>query len=176
VVKALLATALIGLALAAGGCGSSSSAGADSTSKLIATGSTVEKEATGHQPHLIGPPPRVEPPKGIPPKKLKVTDLKKGSGAVARVGDEVTLQLVAIRYTTGYQIESSWSQGAPLTIRLDPESVSPGWVQGLPGMREGGRRRLVVPTKLTSRFPIAPGVGPEGTLIYVIDLLKVNSR
>jgi peptidylprolyl isomerase len=149
--------------LAIAGCGGSSSGSIAST----AEGPPITK--------VQGPEPKVSVPKEPPPKQLIVKDLKKGSGAEAKAGDEITIQFVGIRYVNDEKFESSWEPGSgPFTFHLDHEDVSPGWVQGIPGMKVGGRRELIVPTPLTSRYGIPPGTGSEGTLFYVIDLLDVR--
>ena len=149
-------------ALVMGGCGSSSDSSLSSTGATAATAT-------------VGPPPKVVVPNGAPPKTLVVTDLKKGTGAEAKHGDELTVQFAAVRYVTGQKFESSWDPGSkPFTFHLDHEDVSPGWVKGIPGMKVGGRRRLIVPPKMTSRYGVPPGTGPEATLVYVIDLLEVH--
>jgi peptidylprolyl isomerase len=50
-----------------------------------------------------------------------------------------------------------------------------GWQQGIPGMKEGGRRLLVIPPDLAYGEAGAGGaIGPNETLIFVVDLIKVN--
>ena len=74
-------------------------------------------------------------------------------------------------WSSGEIVESSWI-GDPATFPLS--GVILGWQQGIPGMKEGGRRLLVIPASLgygeTGQGPIAP----NETLIFVVDLIKVN--
>jgi len=168
-VKALVLTISVCGALVVCGCG-----GGDDSSTGSTGSSAKETAPAKHVTKVKGPPPKITAPEGPPPAKLEVTDLRKGTGAEAKLGDELTVQFAAIRYTTGEPFESSWDSGKPFTFTLDSDSVSPGWVRGLPGMRVGGRRELVVPPKLISRFGLPPGTGPEATLIYVVDLLEVD--
>lgn len=111
--------------------------------------------------------PKVEVPKGPPPKKLVIKDLEVGKGPEAKLGDEVTVEYVAVNYKTGKQFEASWDRGEPFTFDLGGGIVSAGWEQGIEGMKVGGRRELIIPPDLA--------YGPEkGTLVFVVDLLAIE--
>lgn len=110
--------------------------------------------------------PKVEVPQGSPPTKLVEEDLRPGSGPAAKVGDEVTVQYVGVEYKSGKQIDASWDRGEPLKFRLGSGGVIQGWEEGVSGMKVGGRRQLIIPSKL------AYG---SGVLVFVIDLLKIDS-
>jgi peptidylprolyl isomerase len=119
--------------------------------------------------------PKVTVPKGPPPKQLVKKDLKKGSGPTAEAGDEVTVQYVGVNYKTGKEFDSSWSRNEPFPFTLGSSSVIPGWEQGIEGMKLGGRRELIIPPELAygpSGSP--PAIGPNETLIFVVDLLAVK--
>jgi len=107
-----------------------------------------------------------------PPRKLAVRDLIRGAGRAAQKGDELAVHFTGVRFN-GEFFESIWDK--PFTFELDSADVNPGWVMGLPGMRAGGRRELVVPTHLTSSYGISPSEDdPQNALIYVVDLLDVK--
>jgi peptidylprolyl isomerase len=167
VVKALVAAMAVWGALAFAGCG-----GGDSSAGPAATteASTAETKAVAT---VQGPEPKVSVPKGAPPKQLAVKDLKVGSGEEAEIDDDLAVQFIAVRYD-GEPFESSWESGKPFDFTLNSEQVSPGWVRGIPGMKVGGRRELIVPPNLISRYGVPPGTGPEATLVYVIDLLEIK--
>ena len=164
-------------ALLAAGCGGSG----NSTESTGSTGSTASSKtseasvATKPAAKVKGPEPKVHLPPGPPPKKLVVKDLKIGRGREAKAGDELTTQFVA-DFITGKQLESSWEEGnRPFSFHLGANESSPGWERGLRGMRVGGRRELIIPPLLTSRFGVPPSSrGPEHTLVYVVDLLAVT--
>lgn len=119
--------------------------------------------------------PEVEVPDCTPPETLVVNELEKGTGAVAKSGDEVTVQYVGIGFDTGEQFDASWDNGAPFTFALDSGGVIPGWDQGVAGMKVGGRSELIIPPDLAyGPEGRPPSIGPNETLIFVIDLLKVN--
>ena len=75
---------------------------------------------------------------------------------------------------TGKVFDESWSSGQPVTFPLD--RVIPGWSQGLVGMKEGGRRTLVIPAELAygANPPPGAGIAPNETLVFVVQLLKLS--
>ena len=114
-------------------------------------------------------------PKGAPPKELEIRDLEEGSGAEAKAGDEVTVQYVGVNYKNGKEFDASWGRGEPFTFQLGAGMVIPGWDQGVEGMKVGGRRELVIPPELAyGPEGSPPAIGPNETLIFVIDLLEVG--
>ena len=74
-------------------------------------------------------------------------------------------------------IGSSYLTDLPITINLASDAVVEGWTEGIPGMREGGERQLVVPPELAygeTGFEQA-GIPPNATLIYEIELVSIES-
>src|SRR5579884_3832191 len=113
-------------------------------------------------------------PKGPAPKKLVVKDLVTGSGKPAAVGQTVTVNYVGVLYKGGKQFDSSWQRNQPFTTALSPGSVIPGWVQGIAGMKVGGRRELIIPPNLAyGAKGSPPTIPPNSTLVFVVDLLSV---
>jgi peptidylprolyl isomerase len=114
-------------------------------------------------------------PKGAPPKKLVIKDIEKGSGATAEPGREVTVQYVGVNYKNGKEFDSSWSRNEPFPFQLGAGRVIPGWEQGVEGMKVGGRRELIIPPGLAyGSAGQPPAIGPNETLVFVIDLLAVE--
>lgn len=139
------------------GCGGGDSSSSGSTES---TTSTEEKTK-----------PNVTVPDGAPPKKLVVREIEKGSGPTAKAGDVVTVQYVGVGYESGSEFDSSWSRSEPFTFTLGVGEVIPGWDQGVVGMKVGGRRELIVPPQLAyGEAGSPPAIGPNETLIFVIDL------
>jgi peptidylprolyl isomerase len=119
--------------------------------------------------------PTVEVPTGAPPKTLESKDLVVGTGAEAKAGDTVKVQYVGVDYKTGKEFDSSWSRNQPFTFQLGGGQVIPGWDQGVVGMKVGGRRELIIPSNLAyGPQGSPPTIGPNATLVFVIDLLAVN--
>jgi peptidylprolyl isomerase len=164
--------ALSALALAA--CGSSSSGNIQLAPSGGATQATTPTTPT--------PPPalRTKPVVSVSPsecstKQLVKKDLVTGNGQTVQPGQTVTVNYVGVLCKTGKEFDSSWSRHTPASFSLAPGSVITGWVQGIPGMRVGGRRELIIPANLaygpTGRPPTIPANSP---LVFVVDLLSVG--
>lgn len=122
-----------------------------------------------------GEKPEVEVPEGPPPKELVIEDLEEGDGAEAKTGDQVSVQYVGVNYETGEEFDASYDRGQPFPFELGAGEVIPGWDEGVVGMKEGGRRQLVIPPDLAyGAEGQPPAIGPNATLVFVIDLESVN--
>ncbi|MCC7075546.1 MAG: FKBP-type peptidyl-prolyl cis-trans isomerase [Acidimicrobiia bacterium] len=109
-----------------------------------------------------------------PPTTLEVQDEIVGSGPEAHAGDTVTVNYVGVAWSTGQEFDSSWQAGQPATFVLG--QLVPGFNQGVEGMRVGGRRRIVIPPDLAyGAQGRPPAIAPNETLVFVVDLLDVES-
>jgi len=107
------------------------------------------------------------------PLGLIVTDLVVGSGAVAKNGDTLVVFHVG-RLTDSTVFDSSTRR--PFWFRLGTGQVIRGWDLGLPGMRVGGTRRLVIPPDLAyGEQGVPPIIPPNATLVYDVQLIEVRS-
>ena len=164
---------LTAAALAATGCGgdddkgssSSGAAAADAFKPLTIPSDLAEKPAI----------PKTE---GLPPEKLVVKDVVAGKGKTATAGDKVQVKYVGVAYSSDKEFDSNWKAGdKPFDAQLaeGPMGVIKGWIQGIPGMKEGGRRLLVIPPDLGyGAQGSQPAIAPFETLVFVIDLKKVG--
>jgi len=113
--------------------------------------------------------PEVDAPEGPAPTELVVEDITVGDGPEATPGATVNVHYLGVEYETGEEFDASWNRGQSINFPL--RSLIAGWQQGIPGMKVGGRRRLVVPPEL-AYGPAGGGHQLSGrTLIFVIDLL-----
>ncbi|MCY7288751.1 MAG: FKBP-type peptidyl-prolyl cis-trans isomerase [Cryobacterium sp.] len=113
--------------------------------------------------------PELDAPEGPAPTELTITDIVVGEGAEATSGATVNVHYLGVAYDTGDEFDSSWSRGQSINFPLG--QLIAGWQQGIPGMKVGGRRKLVVPPHL-AYGPAGGGHQLSGqTLIFVIDLL-----
>ena len=116
--------------------------------------------------------PEIDFPEGPAPTELVIEDIVVGDGAEAVPGGTVTVHYVGVEYDTGEQFDASWDRGQSITFPLN--GLIAGWQEGIPGMRVGGRRQLVIPPAM------AYGEAGSGhrlsgkTLVFVIDLLDVS--
>jgi FKBP-type peptidyl-prolyl cis-trans isomerase FkpA len=106
---------------------------------------------------------------------LYIQDIEEGQGAVAEPGNTVV-----VHYTgwlaNGEQFDSSRPRGEPFQVVIGAGEVIDGWDQGIPGMRAGGTRRLVIPPAL-GYGAMGAGMGiipPGATLIFDVELLEVR--
>ncbi len=164
-----VAVAAIGLA----GC--SSSAAPSTTSPPTTTVTAASIPPADRSPAgTTGQEPTVTVPSGTAPSHLESADLITGTGPKAMSGDTVTVQYVLATYSSDKVIQSSWSS-QPFTFTLGQGQVIPGWDKGVAGMQAGGRRELIIPPGLGygAQSPGA-GIAPNDTLVFVVDLLKIN--
>jgi peptidylprolyl isomerase len=167
----LLAAAAAGIA----GCGGSSKAtGIEPAPSAGSTEATVTPPPK--PPPALAKKPVVTVPTGPAPTKLVTKDLVEGTGQTVKPGQTVTVNYVGDLYKTGKEFDSSWKNGQPATFPLTAGGVIAGWVQGIPGMKVGGRRELIIPAALaygkTGRPPTIP---PNSPLVFVVDLLSIQS-
>jgi peptidylprolyl isomerase len=184
---------LIALALAAAGCGSSSkkdtsstqSAPADTSSTPADTTSTPAAPSSSSSSTTIkasptkslAKKPAIPRQAGDPPSTLVSQDIVKGTGATAAAGDKVTVRYVGVRFRDGQQFDASWNRKPnSFDFPLGGGQVIQGWDKGIVGMKVGGRRQLTIPPDLgygAQGFP--PDILPNETLIFVVDLKKVQT-
>lgn len=113
--------------------------------------------------------PEIEPHLGDAPLDLVVEDIVVGDGAEAQPGAEVEVHYLGVEFETGEEFDSSWSRGQTISFPLN--GLIAGWQEGIPGMKVGGRRKLICPPHM-AYGPAGGGHFLSGkTLIFVIDLL-----
>ena len=115
--------------------------------------------------------PTISAPQGNPPSDLQIKDVIEGTGKAAAADSTLTVHYTLMAWSTGKVVESSWSS-QPATFGLNQVIV--GWQKGIPGMKEGGRRLLVIPPSLGYGEAGGGPIGPNETLIFVVDLIKVS--
>jgi peptidylprolyl isomerase len=141
------------------------------------TGKVEKPMNSGTNPQIpavsgaIGAMPVIAAPKGTPPTSLLVQDIVEGSGATVNANSTLTVHYTLMAWSTGKVVESSINGGSPATFPL--ANVIQGWQKGLPGMKVGGRRVLVIPPALAYGANGGGPIGPNETLIFVVDLLAI---
>ena len=136
---------------------------------------TEAAEPEGGDPKDLDKKPRVDIPEGEPPDKLVKEDIVKGKGKAAKKGDDVEMQYVGVLYEGGTEFDASWNTGQPFPFKLGNGDVIKGWDQGIVGMKEGGRRKLIIPPDLAyGPEGQPPTIPPDATLVFVVDLLKIK--
>ena len=99
-------------------------------------------------------------------------ELKAGAGASPKATDRVTVNYRGT-LTNGTEFDSSYKRNMPATFPLN--QVIPCWTEGVQMMKVGGKARLTCPASIAYGDRGAPPViGPGATLIFEIELLKIN--
>ena len=106
------------------------------------------------------------------------TDLRLGSGTEAATGNTVgvlyTLWLYDSSKADGKGLQLETSGASPFSFQLGAGGVIRGWERGVPGMRVGGQRRLVIPPDLAYGDTRKGSVPPNATLLFDIELVSVQ--
>lgn len=119
-----------------------------------------------------GKTPVISAPEGTAPTTLIMKDIFVGTGTPAVATSTMTVHYTLMAWSTGKIVESSWTSGSPATFPL--AQVIQGWQQGIPGMQKGGRRLLVVPPSLGYGEAGGGPIGPNETLIFVVDAIEIQ--
>lgn len=104
---------------------------------------------------------------------LEYEELECGDGAEVARGDVITVHYTGT-LDDGTEFDSSVG-GEPATFALESGSLIEGWVEGIPGMKEGGRRKLTIPSELgygEAGYP--PDIPPDATLIFEVEIVSVE--
>ena len=121
----------------------------------------------------MGKEPTIASPTGNPPSSLQKKDIQVGKGKEALATSTLEVHYKLITWSTGQIADSSWGRGQSATFPLS--GVIAGWQEGIPGMKEGGRRLLVIPPDIGYGAQGAGGaIGPNETLVFVVDLIAVS--
>ena len=105
---------------------------------------------------------------------LYFKDVYLGSGREARRGRTLTVHYTGWLHD-GTRFDSSVERDEPLGLVLGESSLIQGWQEGLEGMREGSRRKLVIPPHLAYGPEGSDGrIPPQATLVFSVELLDVR--
>lgn len=108
------------------------------------------------------------------PTGLKYTDLVVGTGASPRPGQTAVVHYTGTLQSDGTKFDSSRDKGQPFSFVFKQSPMIAGWDEGLSTMKVGGRRRLVVPPGLGYGAAGRPGIPPNSTLVFDLELLEVK--
>ncbi|CCH33502.1 FKBP-type peptidyl-prolyl cis-trans isomerase [Actinosynnema sp. NPDC047251] len=186
---ALVLVSLLSAGLALSACTASDRPSTKTNTPSATAPATTEAQAE-KLPEPSGPPcevtqyqvtgepgakPTITVPTGCKPQDgLLVKDLTEGTGPEIKAGSNTELHYVLATFRDAKTREASWDNGAPFPLKnIGQAPVIQGWNEGLIGLKEGGRRLLVVPSD--KGYPQGKGtIQPGETLIFVIDAIKVE--
>jgi FKBP-type peptidyl-prolyl cis-trans isomerase len=106
--------------------------------------------------------------------ELQKIDLQEGNGTEVKAGDTVTVDYTGAVAATGVVFQSSLDSGQPVTFGLD--QVIDGWKEGIPGMKAGGKRRLIIPADKAygANPPQGSGIPANAPLVFDVTLHGVG--
>lgn len=167
-VRLLAGVAIAALALGFAACGDDDDSDDGGGSEATAAAAAQISTDTTTKPKVVVP-------EGEPPAALQIEDVVEGDGAEAGTGDTATVHYVGVDFATGEQFDASWDNNSPFPFTIGDGNVIPGWDLGVAGMKEGGRRMLVIPPDLAyGEQGQPPDIAPNATLVFVIDLISVD--
>ncbi|HPR09502.1 MAG TPA: FKBP-type peptidyl-prolyl cis-trans isomerase [Candidatus Saccharibacteria bacterium] len=107
--------------------------------------------------------------------ELQITDRVPGTGEEVQPGATVTCHYTGAVAKTGAVFQSSRDFGRPISFPLS--GVIAGWTEGVPGMKVGGTRRLLIPAAKAygSTPPYGSGIPVDADLVFDIELISIDS-
>lgn len=110
------------------------------------------------------------------PSATEVTTqtLVAGKGQVLKASDTLTFNYCGVGLVSQSQFDSSWANGAPITYGL--AALIPGWSVGMPGMKVGEQRLLIIPGAqgYGSTPPAGSGILADESLVFVVELVSIS--
>lgn len=111
-------------------------------------------------------------PTSQPLTKLQVIDIKKGTGAAVQAGATVTVDYTGALMKNGVIFDASSLHGGAQPVSL--QQVIAGWSQGIPGMKVGGTRRLLIPAALGYGSSAQTGIPANSDLVFDVTVHKID--
>jgi peptidylprolyl isomerase len=184
-----ITVAIVAAGLALAGCGSSDSGASSQTPGSTPTTSAPASPTAGPtaatKPECTAADIKVDgkfgakptitvPDTCAPPAKLIVKDLSAGTGPEAKEGATVQTDYLLVTWSDKKVLDNSFDRGEPYPVEnLGHAQVIDGWNQGMIGIKEGGRRLMIIPPDLAYGQG-GNGVQPNETLVFVVDAVKVT--
>jgi len=107
-------------------------------------------------------------------EKLQIQDEKVGTGKEVKKGDTVEIKYTGT-LTDGTVFDSTDKHGGtPFETQIGVGQVIKGWDEGIPGMKVGGKRKLIIPPSLGYGDQAAGSIPPNSTLIFQVELVGIK--
>lgn len=106
-------------------------------------------------------------------KELQIIDIEQGTGQEVQPGDTITAHYTGALCKNGVIFQSSHDFGNAITFGLN--QVIKGWTEGVPGMKVGGWRRLIIPAEQAyGASSPAPNIPANSDLVFDIELMEIK--
>jgi len=112
------------------------------------------------------------------PSGLQYVELKVGEGAEAKKGDTVQVHYTGW-FKDGMKFDSSYDHAdkEPLEFTIGTSKVIQGWHEGIVGIKEGGKRKLIIPFDLAyGEKGKPPDIPPKSELTFEVELVKIIKK
>lgn len=107
--------------------------------------------------------------------QLQAVDLTPGTGAEVKAGDKISVDYTGAIASTGTIFQSSKDSGQKFDVVIGKGNVIKGWDEGIPGMKVGGTRRLVIPAALAyGTSSPAPNIPANSDLVFDVTVYSVS--
>lgn len=106
--------------------------------------------------------------------KFHIEDLKKGKGDREVQGGDYVVMHYRGTLMDGTEFDSSYENGKPFKTRIGVGQVIEGWDMGVPGMKVGGKRKLIIPAKLAYGERAMDTIPANSTLIFEVELIGIE--
>jgi FKBP-type peptidyl-prolyl cis-trans isomerase len=123
---------------------------------------------------------RKEPPRPFDPQPEQLLEqgvrsqrLREGRGEAAKKGDKISVHFRGALLDGGV-FDDSWARNQPLAFWVGEGNVVPGLDRALLGMREGEVRKVTVPAAEAYGSDSRPGIPPNSTLVFEVELLDIR--
>jgi FKBP-type peptidyl-prolyl cis-trans isomerase len=170
----VLVSLLSGVSLAACASSDEASSGGQTTGSTQSASAAPCKAADFKVSGAFGEKPTITIPDCRPTNELITSDLTPGSGAEVKTGSTATVNYQLVTFSDKVEKDGSFDRGQTFDVEnVGQAPVIKGWNEGVVGMKEGGRRLLVVPPD-KGYGQGGRGIKPNETLVFVIDAVKVT--
>lgn len=105
-------------------------------------------------------------------KKLVITDSIVGTGEEVKSGDTVVIHYLGT-LENGKKFDSSYDRGEPFITEIGIGRVIKGWDEGVPGMKVGGKRKLVIPPDMAYGDRDLGEIPPNSVLLFDVELVGI---
>lgn len=110
-------------------------------------------------------------------EQLVIEDLTEGTGTEVKKGGALITAHYRGFLEDGTEFDSSYDKGQPFQVVLSRKKVIAAWVEGLKGMKVGGKRKLLVPAELGyAERGFGDKIPPNANLVFEIELLEALNR
>lgn len=106
--------------------------------------------------------------------EVQVIDITEGTGDAVKIGDTITAHYTGALAATGVIFQSSHDAGQTFTAALEQNQLIEGWIEGIPGMKAGGKRRIIIPAAKAYGSNEQSGIPANSDLVFDVELEKIN--